>query len=54
MLSGEVVAVVAAAPLWVGDDGVGLGDLGEAGGGGGIVGIGVWVGGFGEFVELSG
>lgn len=49
----EEVAVVAGALFGAAEGGVGLADLDEAVGSAAIVGVEVWVVGFGEFVELS-
>lgn len=49
-----MVAVVAGAGVGVAEDGVGGGDCDEALGGGGVVGVVVWVVEGGEGVELSG
>jgi hypothetical protein len=45
------VAVVARALVWVGEGGVGLADVHEAGGGGWVRGVVVWVVALGEAVE---
>ena len=48
---GHDVPVVFFALLFVGEDGVGFGDFGEAFAGFGVVAIHVWMGRFGELVE---